>query len=457
MKNFNELGLSPKMLKVLEEMKFQSPTEIQEKTIPLALEGKDIIGSSATGSGKTLAFSLGIIEKVEKNNGPQVLILTPTRELADQITKVLKFVTSSYGLRVLEIYGGVSMSPQIENARKSEIIVGTPGRILDHLERKTLNLERLKVLILDEADRMSDMGFLPDVERIIKACPKDRQTMLFSATISGDVNHIAKRHMINPTSIEVESYVDPSKLQQVYYDVPRNMKFSLIVHLLRQEKSKLIMIFCNTRMNADMLARNLKRYGFDAMAIHGGLTQSRRTRLMDEFHGGDIHILVCTDVAARGLDVKGISHVYNYDLPNKPEDYVHRIGRTARAGKEGMAVSIVSNNDYENFSNILRNDELKIEKRELPQVEQLQPNFKRENEINRQESSRGNYRGFRGRENRGRFRGSRGFSRGGRSFGNREGNDSNEGRDRPRNSEFSRNRDSRSRGFSRRRSFGRRF
>jgi len=414
MKSFKELGLSKKILGILEEMGFTSPMEIQEKAIPPSLEGKDIVGSSATGSGKTLAFTLGIIEKLEKGKGPQLLILTPTRELAVQITKVVRDLIKSYSLKVTEVYGGVSIAPQIFNIPKSEVIVGTPGRILDHLERKTLDLFNVKLLVLDEADRMSDMGFLPDVKEIIGQCPIKRQTFLFSATISSDVNHITKKYMKDPEFISAESHVDPSKLIQYYYDVPRNLKFSSIVYLLKKEKSKLIMIFCNTRMNSDSLTLNLKRYGFEAEAIHGGLAQNKRSRLMESFHKGNIHILVCTDVAARGLDIKGISHVYNYDIPKTSDEYIHRIGRTARAGKDGLAISIVIDKDYENFRNVLQDDSLKIERKEIPKdIEKLSPKFKNEGFSN-ERRGRGNGRGDRRGDGRGHGRFGGGDRRGDR-------------------------------------------
>lgn len=417
MTTFEELGLSTKLLNILGKLGFTTPTEIQQKAIPIALEGRDVIGSSATGSGKTLAFSLGVLEKIERGKGPQFLALTPTRELADQITKVVESVVKDYSLKVKEVYGGVSISGQIDRIPNSEIIIGTPGRILDHLNRGTLNLKNLKVLILDEADRMSDMGFLPDVEQIIKACPTERQTMLFSATITSDVNYISNKYMKNPEFVSVQSYVDPSKLRQFYYDVPRNLKFSLLVHLLRKESSKLVMVFCNTRMNSDMLATNLKRQGMNAVPIHGGLDQKKRTRLMQSFHEGDIHILVCTDVAARGLDIKGVSHVYNYDIPTNSTEYIHRVGRTARAGTEGMAVSVVSDRDYDNFRRVLQDDSLKIERLDVPtDIEVITIKFDRERRGGR-DGGRGG-RGYGGRDSRG-DRGGRGggYSRGGRDSG----------------------------------------
>ena len=281
MEKFRKLNLSEGILKVIEEEKFHEPTEIQNKTIPLVLSGKDVIGSSATGSGKTLVFGVGVVQGVEKGKGIQALILTPTRELAEQVAKDLRKFSKNFGLNIKEVYGGVSILPQIEALRKTEIVVGTPGRILDHLERRTLNLEKVRFLVLDEADRMLEMGFIRDVEKIIMSCPKKRQTMLFSATIDRDIEKIAKKYMDNPVSAEVESYVDPSKLKQIFYDVPQDKKFSLLVHLLKKERNGLVMVFCNTRQNTDILVNNLKRYDIKAMAIHGGLTQNRRNDIME--------------------------------------------------------------------------------------------------------------------------------------------------------------------------------
>ncbi len=332
MESFKKLGLSEKLAKALSEFGFEQPREIQEKTIPLAMAGKDIIGGSATGSGKTLAFGASIIEKAIKGKGVQALILTPTRELAEQVADSLIKFSRYYNLEICTVYGGVSIEPQMRYLRYADVVVGTPGRILDHLERRTLDLSKVKTLVLDEADRMLDMGFIDDVVKIIESCPKERQTMLFSATISRDIELIAKKYMKHPESIELESYVDPSKLKQVYYDASQDLKFSLLLHLLKHEHPGLIMIFCNTQRNTDFIADNLARYGIDATAIHGGLSQAKRTRVMDNFRNNQVSVLVCTDVAARGLDIKNVSHVYNYDLPNSSKEYVHSIGRTARAG-----------------------------------------------------------------------------------------------------------------------------
>ncbi len=395
MENFKKLGLSPLFINELVEAKFVEPSEIQEKTIPLALAGKDIIGGSATGSGKTLAFGASIIERAERGKGVQTLILVPTRELAEQVGKVFRRFSRYKRLEVALVYGGVSINPQIMILERADIVVGTPGRILDHLERRTINLQKVNILVLDEADRMLDMGFIDDVRKIIGRCPKERQTMLFSATITPDILHIAKNYMIKPVEVSVESYVDPSLLKQIYYDVPKQLKFSLLVHLLKHEHKGLVMVFCNTRMNTDFVVRNLIHHKIDAMAIHGGLSQQKRNKIMEKFNSNQVYVLVCTDVAARGLDIKNVSHIYNYDLPASSKDYIHRIGRTARAGEEGIAVNLVSERDYDNFRIILKDDSLIIKKENLPSITPL--NFKMHDFGNRGDNRSRNRNQFRNR------------------------------------------------------------
>jgi ATP-dependent RNA helicase DeaD len=371
MKKFKELGLDKILLKILEEIGFDEPTEIQEKVIPLALAGKDVIAESATGSGKTLAFGAPIVEKIKTGEGLQVLILAPTRELAEQDSRYLRIFSKYSTLKIITIYGGVSLLPQIEDLEKADVVVGTPGRILDHISRKTINLSKIKILVLDEADRMLDMGFIHDVTDIIHHCPKNRQSLLFSATISSDIERIAGRYMTNPINVFAESYVDASKLKQVFYDVPTKEKFSLLAHLLREENSKLVMIFCNTKRTADFVGYNLKKYGFDALTLHGDLNQNQRKRILEHFHKSDKFILVCTDVAARGLDIKNVSHVYNYDSPKTSVEYIHRIGRTARAGKDGKAITLLSERDYDNFRRVSSDSSLDIEQIELPEFEKV--------------------------------------------------------------------------------------
>lgn len=416
MEKFKQLGLSEEILRAISELKFTEPTEIQQKAIPLALAGKDIIGGSATGSGKTLAFGAQIIEKNVRDGGIQALILTPTRELAEQVGNSLRHFSKYKRMRIATVYGGVGIGPQVEELRHAEVVVGTPGRVLDHLERRTIDLRKMKILVLDEADKMLDMGFIDDVVSIIEACPTERQTLLFSATISQDITHIAKHYMNHPVEVSVESYVDASKLEQIFYDVPREKKFSLLVHLLRHEKKGLVMVFCNTRHNTDFLGHNLQEQGINALVIHGGLTQQRRNKIMDAFKSGDVYVLICTDVAARGLDIKDVSHVYNYDLPPNSKEYVHRIGRTARAGREGKAINLVSERDYDNFRQVLRDSSLKIKQEDMPQIEEVR--------VRRMES-RGRF-GSRGGD-RDRRSGGRGGG-GSRGFGRGSSGSRNEGR-----------------------------
>ena len=375
MEKFKQLGLSDGILNAIKAKGFTEPSEIQLKTIPLVVAGKDVIGSSATGSGKTLAFGAGMIDKVKRGMGIQTLILTPTRELAEQVASTLRIYSNQYRLKIREIYGGVSIGPQMRDLRIADIVVGTPGRILDHIQQRTINLSKVKFLILDEADRMLDMGFIRDVEKIIQCCPKERQTLLFSATISKEIRSIADRHMINPVFIEAGTKVDPKLLYQKYYDVSTDHKFSLLLHLLQLEKNGVVMVFCNTRRNVDKLSRALWSYGIHSMAIHGGLSQNKRSDTLSAFHARETLILVCTDVAARGLDIKDVSHVYNFDLPSVSTDYVHRIGRTARAGKNGIAISFVSPGDHSEFRQICKEISVEIEKETLPEFKVIPIQF----------------------------------------------------------------------------------
>ncbi len=366
-----DLNLNPLLLKAVKGMGFAEATPIQEKCIPEIRKGHDVVGQSSTGSGKTAAFALPILEKISSGQGIHALVLTPTRELCVQVTDAINEFGRYMHIRAVSVYGGVGIEPQMRAIRTADVVVGTPGRILDHLERKTIKFDNVKYLVLDEADRMFDMGFIDDVERIISQVPKDRQTMLFSATIGADVHNVVRKHMRTPVTIKGEIYVDKNLLKQVYYDVKSYDKFSLLVHLLRKSTSGLALIFCATRREVDTVSRNLKMQGMKAMAIHGGLTQNRRLYALDSLKKGHINVLVATDVAARGLDIKDVSHVYNYDVPKTSEEYVHRIGRTARAGMGGDAVTLLSDRDYENFSSVLRDRTLDIKKAEPPQFEKV--------------------------------------------------------------------------------------
>lgn len=371
MEQFEKLGITGPMLKAIEEEKFEKPSEIQLKSVPLVLKGRDVIAKSSTGSGKTLVFGTSIIHDCVKGKGIQALVLTPTRELAEQVCRALRKFSKYKPLDMTAVYGGVAIDPQIQNLRKADVVVGTPGRLLDHIERRTIDLRKVKILVLDEADRMLDMGFIDDVEQIMRQCPKKKQTMFFSATIPEDIVDLSHKYMHNPVNVAAESYVDPKKLKQIYFDVDGRSKFSLLVHLLRQEKSRLILIFCNTKITTDFISNNLKALGVNAQAIHGGLSQNVRSRALDHFHAQRVTVLVCTDVAARGLDIKGVTHVYNYDIPKESKQYIHRIGRTARAGKEGEAINLLSEKDYDNFSRIQRDYSIEVEKVQTPKFERV--------------------------------------------------------------------------------------
>ncbi len=421
MEKFRQLGISEGILSVIAELGFSEPSEIQQKTIPLVIAGKDIIGKSATGSGKTLAFSAGIIDKIKRGSGISAIILTPTRELAEQVSMNMKQFSKNNRLNIIEIHGGVSIGPQIRHLRNADIVVGTPGRILDHLQRRTINLSKVRFLVLDEADRMLDMGFIKAVESIIKICPKERQTLLFSATISDEISHIANRHMINPVKVSAQNQVDPSQLYQKYYDLSADEKFSLLLHLLKLEKNGVVMVFCNTRRNVDKLAYNLKEQGIHCMAIHGGLSQNRRSDTLKAFHERDTLVLVCTDIAARGLDIKDVSHVYNFDIPSTSDEYIHRIGRTARAGKNGVAISFVSSGDHTEFRQICKEKKINMDKENIPNIKIIPVAFssnanrkmarrsagkggRRFGERPSNERRNDDHRRFGGRRNRPRFR-----------------------------------------------------
>jgi len=364
---FENLNLSKQLMESINRLGFEEPTQIQRETIPLILKGKDVIGESATGSGKTLAFGAGIIEKCIPKGGVQAIVLVPTRELAEQVKEEMIKISYGKSIKILAIYGGVSIIPQIKDLRKSEVVIATPGRLLDHLHRRTIKTSKVKILVLDEADRMVEMGFIEDVEKIIKSCPERRQTLLFSATIYGPTKQIAKKYMDDPETVSATKMVDPSKLKQTYYDVPSKLKKELLVYLLQRGNSDLVMVFCNTRRETDIVVKILKDKGIRSAAIHGGLTQVKRLRTIDQFHKGQFNVLVCTDVAARGLHIEGVTHIYNFDMPKEPGDYVHRIGRTARAGKTGVVVNILSYHDYDSFSRLMKvYREFNIEKEERP-------------------------------------------------------------------------------------------
>ena len=367
---FDDFKLSNDTLAKIRELKFTEPTQIQEESIPAIMNGMDVIGESATGSGKTLAFGAGIVEHSVPKHGVQALVLTPTRELAEQVKTMLKQLSSK--LHIMAVYGGVGIEPQIKNLRVADVVVATPGRLLDHLERRTINLDKVKLLVLDEADHMLDMGFIEDVERIITKCPTNRQTLFFSATMPSEVKRLAQKYMKEPLKVSAKKMVDPTKLTQVYYDVQRNVKLSLLTHLLQKEDRGLVMVFCNTRKTVDFVAKTLKVNGIKSIAIHGGFTQNKRNKSLEMFNDGKFGVLVCTDVAARGLHIDNVSHVYNYDIPKSPKEYVHRIGRTARAGEQGQVINLLCDYDHDNFGRVKSEyREFEINKTQTPELSRI--------------------------------------------------------------------------------------
>ncbi len=417
------MNLAPELLKAVQQLGYDQATAIQEKVIPLIMEGKDIVGQSATGSGKTAAFGLPFLGKLHPGKGLQMMVLTPTRELCVQVAETLFTLGRFLNVKIAKVYGGVGMGPQVDALQTADIMVGTPGRVLDHLRQGTLNLSNTHLVVLDEADKMFEMGFIEDVEQILDHAPKQRQTLLFSATMSDAVLHLVEKHQHNPVNIKTETYVDRSLLKQIYFNVNQREKFSLLVHLLKNKRPGMALVFCATRDQADSVSRNMKFNGIKGMAIHGGLTQNKREFALKQLRDENIDVLIATDVAARGLDIKNVTSVYNYDLPKTADEYIHRIGRTARAGSSGEAVSLLSERDYENFARVERDRSLNIKEEPLPEFEKVK--FVREEERRGSRFGGRDHFGQRGPQHvvatSGSFHGNRSFSGPRREGERREG------------------------------------
>jgi ATP-dependent RNA helicase DeaD len=364
------MGLSPEVLRAIAEMGYEQPTEIQERVVPLLLDGQDVVGQAQTGTGKTAAFGIPLVEGIDESAPhPQALVLAPTRELALQIAGELrKLARHLPAIRVATLYGGAGYGRQLEDlGAGAQVVVGTPGRILDHLARGTLVLNQVDYLVLDEADRMLDMGFLPDVERILRRTPRERQTALFSATVPTVIRILSRRYMHQPVHVLVKPQQPTvEEVEQVYYEVADRDKLEGLLGLLERDPPERAIIFRQTKAGVDRLEASLKRRGLAVAAIHGDMSQHDREKVLRQFRDGTLTYLVATDVAARGLDIPEVSHVLNYDIPEDADSYVHRIGRTARAGRRGQALTFVGEWDGDKLPPIQKLVGDRLERRLLP-------------------------------------------------------------------------------------------
>lgn len=371
---FGNLALSKKVLAAVSEMGFEEPTPIQAQTIPLIMNNNDVIGQAQTGTGKTAAFGIPIVENINPSlYKVQALVLVPTRELAIQVAEEINRLGRHKRIKVLPIYGGQPIERQIRALRMGvHIVIGTPGRMLDHLERNTLHLENVRYAVLDEADEMLDMGFIDDIESILKKTPKERQTLLFSATMPLPIKRLAERYLKNPQMVTIskENLTVP-QIQQYYYEVPASSKVDAITRILDFEDYDSVIVFCRTKRGVDELTASLQTRGYLAEGLHGDLTQAQRDKTMRRFRLGEVDLLVATDVAARGLDIDTISHVINFDIPQDPESYVHRIGRTGRAGREGKAMTLIIPAEYRQLRLIEKLIKTRITRASLPSYEDI--------------------------------------------------------------------------------------
>jgi ATP-dependent RNA helicase DeaD len=373
---FAELGVSPEILKAVDKLGYEEASPIQTAVIPTALKGRDVVGQSATGSGKTAAFSIPAIELVNPQlKAVQCLILCPTRELAVQVAEETgKLLLFKRGIHVVPIYGGQSYDRQFRAlAAGVQIVIGTPGRVMDHMERGTLKLDTLKLVVLDEADRMLDMGFRDDIERILSAVPDKRQLLFFSATMPRAIQDLIGRYTRAPEWIRIEAHAQNApQVDQIYYEVDRRSKLEVLTRLIDLNDFRYGLIFCSTKVMVDDLDEHLHSRGYATDRLHGDLSQMQRNRVMDKFRRKSFEFLVATDVAARGLDVDDLEVVFNFDLPNDAEDYTHRIGRTARAGKKGRAITFVSGRDIYRLQSMIRFARLKIRRETVPSLDQVE-------------------------------------------------------------------------------------
>jgi ATP-dependent RNA helicase DeaD len=376
---FAALGLDQQILAALTALGYEEPTPIQQQTIPPLIEGRDLLGQAATGTGKTAAFALPILQRIlneGRGTGPTAIVLVPTRELAMQVAEAMHRYGKAIGVRVLPVYGGQPIGRQLYAMRAGvDVVVATPGRALDHLRRRSLDMSAVKVIVLDEADEMLDMGFAEDIDAVLKEAPADRQTVLFSATMPPRIESIAKRNQRNPVRITIAKAAaktgESPKVRQQAYLLTRSAKMQALGRILDLESPTAALVFCRTRLEVDELTETLNARGYQSEALHGGMTQEQRDKVMRGLRSGKTELLIATDVAARGLDVERLTHVINYDLPNAPEAYVHRIGRVGRAGREGVAITLVEPREHHLLRNIERLTKHKIEIAKVPTVADL--------------------------------------------------------------------------------------
>lgn len=369
--NFKSLGLSIDVQRALDDLGFAEATPIQAQTIPHLLDGRDVIGQAQTGTGKTAAFAIPIIEKTTRGRGNvQSLVLCPTRELALQVTaEFMKLAKYRKDLQAVSIYGGQSIQRQVRALRQQpRVIIGTPGRVLDMIRQGYLKLHAVETVVLDEADEMLNMGFRPDIEAILKTTPQNtRQTVFFSATMPSSILELTHKYQRNAVRVAATRHEEPiAEIQQLYYDVQKTDKVRALIHLMEEHRVSLALVFCNTKWKVDSLTKRLKAEGYAADGLHGGMTQGKRDRTMQSFRKGQLRILIATDVAARGIDVNNIEAVFNFDLPKDTEFYVHRIGRTGRAGKSGIAFTFVEQGEYTLLKQIRKYPSVNLSRQELP-------------------------------------------------------------------------------------------
>lgn len=425
---FKDLGLSAELLRAVEKQGYDKATPVQQQAIPLVLAGKDLLAGAQTGTGKTAGFTLPVLQQLQNKHTeggkrhPRVLVLTPTRELAAQVHESVRDYGQYLPFRSAVIFGGVSINPQKQKLIKGvDIVVATPGRLLDHVQQRSIDLSKVEILILDEADRMLDMGFIRDIRKILNVIPKQRQTLLFSATFSREIKALASEFLHQPAEIQVTPENTAVELvSQIVYPVDKKRKRELLSQKIGEENWQQVLVFTRTKHGANKLAEQLDKDGITSAAIHGNKSQGARTKALASFKAGNVRVLVATDIAARGIDIDKLPHVVNFELPNIPEDYVHRIGRTARAGQEGHAVSLVCVDELKLLRDIEKVLGKDIEKINLPGYD-IDPSIKAEPIVNGRGGSGRNNAGNRGNGARGKGRSGQGQARATGARGNRTG------------------------------------